>query len=200
MQVLDTETRWNSTWLMLSIAYHYREFWPRYAEENDAFLTFLPDTNDWEDVHDVGKFLEVFADITSIISGTSYPIANLFLDELYKVKVLLDKPSSISNNPQLQVLANEMKLKYDKYCSKSNRLISIGAVLNPRYKMIFIKCVYPFLYPNPTQATAYEQELTTNLKSLFQLYQDTYGTNDENVPVSETPKVGSSSGLGKEEF
>ncbi|XP_058741471.1 zinc finger BED domain-containing protein RICESLEEPER 2-like [Vicia villosa] len=116
------------------------------------------------------------------------------------VKVLLDKPSSISNNPQLQALANEMKLKYDNYWSESNTLISIGAVLDPRYKMIFIKWVYPFLYSNSTQATAYEQELATNLNSLFQLYQDTYGTNGENVPGSETPEVGSSSGLGRRSF
>ena len=50
------------------------------------------------------------------------------------MKVLLDKPPSISDNPPLQALANEMKMKYDKYWSESNTLISIGAVLDPRYK------------------------------------------------------------------
>ncbi|XP_058784542.1 uncharacterized protein LOC131659353 [Vicia villosa] len=199
MQVLDTKTRWNSTWLMLSTAYHYREVWPRYAEENGAFLSFLPDANDWEDVHDICKFLEVFADVTSIISGTSYPTANLFLSELYRVKVLLDNPSRISHNPQLQALASEMKLKYDKYWSESNTLISIGAVLDPRYKMIFIKWVYPFLYPNPTQSDTYQQQLSENLSTLFQLYQDSYGTNDATTPTaaSESPEVGSTSGLGR---
>ena len=59
---------------------------------------------------------------------------------------------------------------------------------------------YSFLYPNSTQATAYEQELATNLKSTFQLYQDTYGTNDKNVHVSKTLEVGSSFGLGKRSF
>ncbi|XP_058736659.1 zinc finger BED domain-containing protein RICESLEEPER 2-like [Vicia villosa] len=198
MQVLDTKNRWNSTWLMLSTAYHYREVWPRYAEENGAFLNFLPDANDWEDVHDICKFLEVFADVTGIISGTSYPTANLFLAELFRVKVLLDNPSEISNNPQLQALANEMKLKYEKYWAESNTLISIAAILDPRYKMIFIKWVYPFLYPNATQAASYEQELATNLHTLFQLYQDTFGVND--APISETPEVGSSFGLGKRSF
>ncbi|XP_058728425.1 zinc finger BED domain-containing protein RICESLEEPER 1-like [Vicia villosa] len=202
MQVLDTKTRWNSTWLMLSTAYHYREVWPRYAEENGAFLSFLPDANDWEDVHDICKFLEVFADVTSIISGTSYPTANLFLSELYRVKVLLDNPSRISHNPQLQALASEMKLKYDKYWSESNTLISIGAVLDPRYKMIFIKWVYPFLYPNPTQSDTYQQQLSENLSTLFQLYQDSYGTNDATTPTaaSESPEVGSTSGLGRRNF
>ncbi|XP_058734244.1 zinc finger BED domain-containing protein RICESLEEPER 2-like [Vicia villosa] len=169
MQVLDTKTRWNSTWLMLSTTYHYREVWPRYAEENGAFLNFLPDANDWEDVHDICK-----------------------------VKVLLDNPYGISNNPQLQALANEMKLKYDKYWAESNTLISIAAILDPRYKMIFIKWVYPFLYPNATQAASYEQELATNLHTLFQLYQDTFGVND--ALISETLEVESSSGLGKRSF
>ena len=69
-----------------------------------------------------------------------------------------------------------------------------------RYKMIFIKWVYPFLYPTSSQAIAYEQELLTNLKSLFKLYQDTYGTTFENAPVSGSPEVGSSSGLGRRSF
>ncbi|XP_058757512.1 zinc finger BED domain-containing protein RICESLEEPER 2-like [Vicia villosa] len=153
MQVLDTKTRWNSTWLMLSTAYHYREVWPRYAEENGAFLSYLPDANDWKDVHDICKFLEVFADVTSIISGTSYPTANLFLSELYRVKVLLDNPSNISNNPQLQALANEMKLKYDKYWSESNTLISIGAVLDPSY---FLRPVINFVGSASLLYDAYE--------------------------------------------
>ena len=32
------------------------------------------------------------------------------------------------------------------------------------------------------------------------MYQDTYGTNDEIVPVYETLEVGSSSGLGRRNF
>ncbi|XP_058776849.1 zinc finger BED domain-containing protein RICESLEEPER 2-like [Vicia villosa] len=172
MQVLDTKTRWNSTWLMLSTAYHYREVWPRYAEENGAFLSFLPDANDWEDVHDICKFLEVFADVTSIISGTSYPTANLFLSELYRVKVLLNNPSSISHNPQLQALASEVKLKYDKYWSESNTLISIGAVLDP--SCLAAGC----------GLIAYD------------------GTNDAttHTAASESPEVGSTSGLGRRNF
>ncbi|CAI8587948.1 unnamed protein product [Vicia faba] len=120
-----------------------------------------------------------------------------------RVKVLLDKPLSISNNPQLHALANEMKLEYDKYLSESNTLISIGAVLDPRYKMIFIKWVYSFLYPNPSQATTYKHELSNNLSSLFQLYQDTYGTNDEITSaggVSESPELEYISGSRRRNF
>ena len=51
--------------------------------KNGAFLNFLSEGNDMEDVHDIYNFLEVFVDVTSIISGTSYPTANLFLAELY---------------------------------------------------------------------------------------------------------------------
>ncbi|XP_058783355.1 zinc finger BED domain-containing protein DAYSLEEPER-like [Vicia villosa] len=144
---------------------------------NGAFLSFLPEANDWEDVHDIFKFLEVFADVTSIISGTSYPTPNLFLAKLYRVKVLLDKPSCTSSNPQLQAFANEMKLKYDKYWSESNTLISIGAVLDPS--------AYDEFYLMPI---------------MFGLLY-TYGTNDEVTPiVSESPEVGSTSRLGRRNF
>ena len=56
------------------------------------------------------------------------------------------------------------------------------------------------MYPNATQATAFEQELATNLKTIFQLYQDTYGVNDAPVPVSETSELGTSSGVGRRSF
>ena len=35
--------------------------------------------------------LQVFSSITNIISGSEYPTSNLFLNEVYQVKILLDK-------------------------------------------------------------------------------------------------------------
>ena len=131
--VLDTKTRWNSTHKMLSTAYIYRTVWPRYAEENPAFLHYVPEMYEWDMVADICEFLEVFVDVTNIISGTSYPTCNLFLAEMYRVKILLDKNSENEDKPHLKELATEMKLKYDKYWSQSNLLISLGAVLDPRY-------------------------------------------------------------------
>ncbi|GAA0165061.1 hypothetical protein LIER_39904 [Lithospermum erythrorhizon] len=139
MQVLDTKPRWNSTWLMLSTAYFYKDAWPRYVEENVAFTHYLPNAIDWERIYDICQFLEVFFDVTEIISGSYYPTVNLFLAELYRVKVLLDKHSQGSTKPHLQMLATEMKLKYDKYWTQNNILISIGAALDPRYDNLFIK-------------------------------------------------------------
>ncbi|GAA0138866.1 hypothetical protein LIER_00526 [Lithospermum erythrorhizon] len=136
-------------------------------KENGSFLYFLPDQLDWEIVYDIYKFLEVFADVTTIISGRSYPTVNLFLVELYMVKVLIDENCKRARNLHLQMLASQMKVKYEKYWSQSNILISIGVVLDPRYKMVFIAWVYPFLYTLGDDAKKREDELSSHLFSLF---------------------------------
>lgn len=131
-QVLDTKTRWNSTWLMLSTACFYKTVWPRYAEENSAFFHYLPTNQDWEEVGDICNFLEVFADVTEVISGSYYPTVNRILKQLYRVKVLLDDSIASNEKPHLQIMATEMQKKYDKYWSQGNLLLSIGAFLDPR--------------------------------------------------------------------
>ena len=144
--VLDTKTRWNSTHLMLTIAYSYKDCFPRYAEENLAFIHYVPEEEDWEMVNDICQFLEVFTDITEIISGTSYPTVNLFLPELYSVSELLDEHLSSPVKPHLRALATEMKKKkYDKYWKQSNTLISLGCLLDPRYLPRLLPIMLPKL-------------------------------------------------------
>ncbi|GAA0184656.1 hypothetical protein LIER_31944 [Lithospermum erythrorhizon] len=134
-----------------------------WSEENGSFMHVLPNQLDWEIVYDICKFLEVFADVTAIISGSSYPTVNLFLAEPYRVKVLIGENCERARNLHLQMLASQMKVKYEKYWSQSNILISIGDVLDPRYKMIFITWVYPFLYTLGDDAKKREDELSSHL-------------------------------------
>ena len=60
------------------------------------------------------EILEVFNSITKIISVSDYPTANLFLNEVYRVKVLLDKKVN-DENKFIQAMVVEMKSKFDKY-------------------------------------------------------------------------------------
>ncbi|KAF7143240.1 hypothetical protein RHSIM_Rhsim05G0020900 [Rhododendron simsii] len=79
--ILDCPTRWNSAYLMLSAALEFKDVFPRYSERDLGFA-YVPSYEEWEKVERVCQFLEIFNDVTNIISGSEYPTSNLFLTEL----------------------------------------------------------------------------------------------------------------------
>ena len=87
--ILDCKTRWNSTYEMLVGAYKLKEVFPKY-EERDPDYESCPLKDDWVKVEQICEILEVFNNVTHIISGSDYPTSNLFLCEVYKVNFFLD--------------------------------------------------------------------------------------------------------------
>ncbi|CAN1812879.1 Zinc finger BED domain-containing protein RICESLEEPER 2 [Linum perenne] len=86
--ILDCCTRWNSTFHMISVA----------LEEEE-----------WQRVSQVCQFLEVFSDVTNIISGSSYTTANVFLPELWRIKVLL-KNTMQAGDECMKSMAEKMQV------------------------------------------------------------------------------------------
>ncbi|KAK4382173.1 hypothetical protein Sango_2898000 [Sesamum angolense] len=76
--------------------------------------------------------IRVILDCDAHVSGSDYPTSNLFLNEVSRVKVLLDK-KALENDIFIRDMVAKMKSKFDKYWGDSNLLISIAAVLDPRY-------------------------------------------------------------------
>ncbi|KAK8933947.1 hypothetical protein KSP39_PZI015818 [Platanthera zijinensis] len=86
----DCRTRWNSTYEMLAAASKFKDVFPRYAE-CDLHYESYPTEADWVKIEIICSLLEVFWIATHIISGSEYLTSNLFLNEVSRVKVLLDK-------------------------------------------------------------------------------------------------------------
>ncbi|XP_022752294.1 zinc finger BED domain-containing protein RICESLEEPER 2-like [Durio zibethinus] len=144
--ILDCKTRWNSTFEMLSIAIKFKEVFPR-LKERESHYECCPSHEDWEKVEKVCEILEVFNSTTKIISESDYPTSNLFLNEVYRVKVLLDKRMN-DENEFVQAMVRKMKSKFDKYWGECNLLMSIAAILDPRCKMKVIEFCFPRMYPD----------------------------------------------------
>ena len=87
---LDVSTRWNSTYLMLAAAKEFRQVFDSMAFQ-DANYTFKPSFDEWENATVVCELLKVLYEATNVISATKYPSANMYLHEMLKVKLTLDK-------------------------------------------------------------------------------------------------------------
>nr|KYP57990.1 Putative AC transposase [Cajanus cajan] len=85
---LDVPTRWNSTFLMLRSALKYQRVFGslHLVDEN---YKYCPSDEEWERATKICKFLQPFYEITTLISGTSYPTSNLYFLQVWKIQCLL---------------------------------------------------------------------------------------------------------------
>ncbi|KAG5531867.1 hypothetical protein RHGRI_026468 [Rhododendron griersonianum] len=163
--ILDCPTRWNSTYMMLSAALEFKDVFSRYSERDVGF-SYVPTYEEWERVENVCQFLEIFNDVTNIISGCEYPTSNLFLIEVWRVKEILDK-NSVSALEYLRSMALKMKVKFDKYWGECNLVMALGAALDPRYKLVLIRFCFPEIYGDKA-----DQNIAMVRKSLYDLYDE----------------------------
>ncbi|XP_073300079.1 zinc finger BED domain-containing protein RICESLEEPER 2-like isoform X3 [Primulina huaijiensis] len=142
--IYDCKTRWNSTYEMLKVAISLKEVFPRFKDQEPSYID-CPMEEDWEKLQKVFPILKVFYDATKIISGTEYPTSNLFLNEVYRVKMVLDE-KSLDEEEFIRKMVQKMKSKFDKYWEECNLLMSIGSILDPRCKMRVLEFTFPGLY------------------------------------------------------
>ena len=135
----------NSTYAMLECALENKSVFSRY-KEMDYNYKWLPSDEDWKRVAEVSKFLEVFNDVTKVLSGRKYPTSNLFLRQIWKVRKMLNDMST-DNRDFVKRMTLKMKEKFDKYWGECNLVMAILAVLDPRYKMKLILYSFPKIYP-----------------------------------------------------
>ncbi|XP_012828566.1 PREDICTED: zinc finger BED domain-containing protein RICESLEEPER 2-like [Erythranthe guttata] len=121
-----------------------KDVFPRFADREPHFEK-CPTNEDWKKVEKVCSVLEVFWTATHIISGSDYPTSNLFLNEVSRVKVMLDQKSSDTDS-FIQDMVKKMKIKFDKYWGESDLLMSVAAVLDPRCTMTALQFRFPKIY------------------------------------------------------
>ncbi|XP_039035898.1 zinc finger BED domain-containing protein RICESLEEPER 2-like [Hibiscus syriacus] len=164
--ILDVSTRWNATYAMLSTALEFKEVFVNYADRESTYTTLLSE-EDWKKVEEVCSFLALFNEATKIISGSEYPTSNLFLSELFGIKEALDAVV-LGGSDYMVAMAMKMKKKFDKYWGTCNLLISIGAILDPRYKMKLLEFSFHTIYSNDEAS----REMQIVRCILYELYQE----------------------------
>jgi CTP:phosphocholine cytidylyltransferase-like protein len=110
---LDIPTCWNSTYMMLITTLEFRQVFPTYSNRDQNFI-WAPTHEEWEKIENVCEVLEIFNDVTNIISGSDYLTVNLFLTEVWRVKDILAK-KSWDENDYIKAMVVKMNIKFEKY-------------------------------------------------------------------------------------
>ena len=72
-------------------------------------------------------------------------------------------------NEYMKLMAARMSDKFDKYWGDTNMLMTLAAVLDPRYKMKLISFCFPIIYPLDVEGNRIKDVLRV-LKELYEVY------------------------------
>jgi hypothetical protein len=165
---MDVSTRWNSTYLLLRDALYYKDAFIRLKFSNRRrYAKLSPSSEEWANALTLHACLKKFYDLTEILSGTSYPTANLFYRGFCDIKVLLDD-WSCSEDTIIREMAVAMAAKFDKYWVQSNIALAVACFLDPRYKKRLIEYYMKKFYGDCYQAEL--DEFLSVVKKLYNFY------------------------------
>ena len=184
---LDVPTRWNSTFKMLEAAEKYQKAFERLEEDDmDYSIYFMedskrvgpPTTADWNNGRAFVNFLKIFYDVTLSLSGSLYVTSNSAYTHLSLVQSEIKKwTESDMHDSLLHVMALDMKAKYEKYWGRVeniNPLLFIANVLDPRYKLAYVKWSFEEIY-GENVAQVMGKKVKDDLVRMYEWYSIKYG-------------------------
>jgi hypothetical protein len=165
---MGVSTRWHSTYLMLRDALYYKDAFIRLKSSNRCrYAKISPSSAKWTNALTIYGCLKKFYDLTEILSGTSYPTANLFYRGFCGIKLLLDD-WCCGQDAIISEMAIAMNAKFDKYWEQSNIALVLACFLDPRYKKRLIE--YYMKKFNDQNYQAELDEFVSVIKKLFNFY------------------------------
>ena len=164
--VMDVSTRWNSTHLMLERVIMYREAFRHLAEVEEAYQ-FCPSELEWERAELLSDFLSPFAEMTKLVSGSSYPTSNLYFMHVWRIENWL-KENEFSGDEVICEMVASMKPKFNKYWEEYSDILAIAAVLDPRLKFAFLE--YCFTTLDAATSKMKMDHVKRKIRKLFGVY------------------------------
>ena len=164
--VMDVSTRWNSTHLMLERVIMYREAFRHLAEVEEAYQ-FCPSELEWERAELLSDFLSPFAEMTKLVSGSSYPTSNLYFMHVWRIENWL-KENEFSGDEVICEMVASMKPKFNKYWEEYSDILAIAALLDPRLKFAFLE--YCFTTLDAATSKMKMDHVKRKIRKLFGVY------------------------------
>ena len=162
---LDVSTRWSSTYKMLRTSIAYKEAIQTYADA-DLNYKWEPTEEEWDLFVAIEHILASLAKVTTSLSASTYPTANLFYPHIVDVKIALRAAMS-SSSLHLRKMGTAMMEKFNKYWEEKNNVMVIATILDPRYKMRYIEWCFGKIFDGD-QVRFEIDEVQGELEKLFE--------------------------------
>ncbi|CAO2817659.1 unnamed protein product [Amaranthus hypochondriacus] len=107
--------------------------------------------------------------MTNLFSGSDYPTANLYFEQVCKAKYHL-RLACESEDTCIREMGNEMFEKLEKYWGESSLILSIAAMFDPRHKIPFLKHHFRKVYQSEDEVYQQIERVRTGLVNLFNDY------------------------------
>jgi hypothetical protein len=136
-----------------------------------------PTFEDWESVRVFLKFLKLFYDVTMRLSGSLYVTSNIYFQEICGIQAHL-QAFSASGDYVLSVMAEKMKMKYNKYwgdLDRVNLMLFVAVVLDPSTKLDSLAYWFKGVL-NVEQAIRMITKLRYHLDKLYDHYDNNGGS------------------------
>ncbi|XP_074573505.1 zinc finger BED domain-containing protein RICESLEEPER 1-like [Curcuma longa] len=149
-----------------------------------------PIEKNWEIARYFMKFLKVFYNITIRFSSSSSITANIFFQEIVGMHTIL-KAYSKHVDASLAAVAIEMQIMFAKYWQKlenMNPLMYVATVLDPRYKMKFIRYCFDQMYNAENQKSLpekMENEVKAVVSRLYDCYMQQQGSSSSTTSSNQ---------------
>lgn len=161
---INDYTKWNSTYHMLTAACELKEVFSC-LDTFDPDYKGAPTMEDWKQIETLCTFLKLFFDAAVIFTGKTYPTANTFYHEVWKVQLELTEAAR-SDNPLISALTKPLQEKFDRYWKDTNLLLAIAVVMDPRFKMKLIDFSFKRIYGN-TEAVMWMKIVDEGIRELY---------------------------------
>jgi len=162
-------TRWNSTYMMLESAIGLREAFTLLQDIDPQFDNLSDE--EWIEAQKIAEVLKPFYDITTLFSGTAYPTANLYFSGVWRIQMKIKEVAFVfhsENQDQVCCMAKRMKVKFDKYWTSYNVILSFVVILDPRFKLQFVEYCYGKFFGSDGEKLA--NDILDKLKAFLQEY------------------------------
>ncbi|XP_013589208.1 PREDICTED: zinc finger BED domain-containing protein DAYSLEEPER-like [Brassica oleracea var. oleracea] len=181
--ILDVSTRWNSTYYMLERSLKYRNAFVKLETFDKKSYKSAPTAEEWTRADNICDFLGPFAVITSLMSGSNYPTANLYFYQVWLIHDWLRRNEE-SDDEIVRHLVPPMKEKFDKYWDEASGIFAMAAVFDPRFKLSIVECCLGKLDMSTRDEKV--KNLRENLSILFETYDKKSKNNSPSTEPRET--------------
>ncbi|XP_076944867.1 zinc finger BED domain-containing protein DAYSLEEPER-like [Bidens hawaiensis] len=142
--VLDDQSQWNTTYHMLVAASELKEVFSCLDALDQNYQNTLT-MAEWKQVDVLCKSLKLLLDAADVLTGPTYPTANVFFHEAWKIQLEL-KHALVDKDPFVRELTRSMHERFDIYWKDCFLVLSIAVVMDPRFKMKLVEFSFDRLY------------------------------------------------------